>query len=207
MTDDIPTPDPAPEPTPSATPPAKRRRHPVLRALGILVAVVAAFLISGLVIDLGPAARGRAEELGSKYLERPMHIGKLGIQLGKGAFVVEDLVIEGLKPTDRPFLKAKKIFVNFPWWTIFTHQMIVESSLISFIISLVIDIEKFFSSLLSLPLIAPKTIRAPVIAPQVSPTDIPVPKGLAIETGTLSSFFLTNINLIFLDNTILTRQI
>ena len=127
MTDDIPTPAPAPEPTPPAAPPAKRRRHPILRALGVLVAIVAALLISGLVIDLGPAAVKRAEDAGSKYLERPMHIGKLGIHLGKGAFVVEDLVIEGLKPTDRPFLKARKIFVNFPWWTIFTHQMIVEN--------------------------------------------------------------------------------
>ena len=36
-----------------------------------------------------------------------MHIGKLASVLGNGAFEVEDLVIEGLKPTDRPFLKAK----------------------------------------------------------------------------------------------------
>ena len=121
------TPDPAPEPASPAPPPARRRRHPILRALGLLVALVAALIISGLVIDLGPAVRKRAEDAGSKYLERPMHIGKLGIHLGKGAFVVDDLVIEGLKPTDRPFLKAKRIFVNFPWWTIFTHQLIVEN--------------------------------------------------------------------------------
>jgi hypothetical protein len=119
--------EPALSPPPAPSPPAKRRRHPILRALGVLVAIVAALIISGLVIDLGPAVRKRAEDAGSKYLERPMHIGKLGIHLGKGAFVVDDLVIEGLNPTDRPFLKAKRIFVNLPWWTIFNHELIVEN--------------------------------------------------------------------------------
>jgi hypothetical protein len=124
---DPPTSHPAPEAAPPAPAPARRRRHPILRGLTVLVAIGAALIISGLVIDLGPSLRKRAEEAGSKYLERPMHIGKLGIQLGKGAFVVDDLVIEGLTPTDRPFLKAKRIFVNLPWWTIFTHELIVEN--------------------------------------------------------------------------------
>ena len=124
-----------PEPSPSATAPESNvpetrpgtRRRRILRGLGVLVAVVAALIVSTLVIDLGPAVRKRAEDAGSKYLERPMHIGKLGIHLGYGAFVVEDLVIEGLKPTDRPFLKARKVFVNLPWWTIFTRELIVEN--------------------------------------------------------------------------------
>ena len=98
----------------------------MLRALGVLVAIVAALIVSGLVIDLGPGLKKRAEDAGSKYLERPMRMGKLGIHLGRGAFVVEDLVIEGLKPTDRPFLKAKRIDVYLPWWTAFTHELIVE---------------------------------------------------------------------------------
>jgi hypothetical protein len=119
--------DPAAEQRSAAPALAKRRRHPILRALGVLTAIVAALIISGLVIDLGPVARKKAEDAGSKYLERPMHIGKLGIHLGRGAFVVDDLVIEGLKPTDRPFLKAKRIFVNLPWWTFFTHELIVEN--------------------------------------------------------------------------------
>ena len=125
-----------PEPSPSDTAPPvnvpsslekKRRRHAVLRVFGVLMAIVAAVVVSGLVIDLGPSVRKRAEDAGSKYLERPMHIGRLGIHLGRGAFVVDDLVIEGLNPTDRPFLKAKRIFVNLPWWTIFTRELIVEN--------------------------------------------------------------------------------
>ena len=42
-------------------------------------------------------------------------------------FVVEDLVIEGLTPQDRPFLTAKKITVEVPWWTIFSRKLIIES--------------------------------------------------------------------------------
>ena len=98
----------------------------LLKILGVVLAVVAALIVSGLVIDLGPAVKKKAEEEGSKYLERPMHIGKLGIHLGRGAFQVDDLVIEGLKPTDRPFLKARRIFVYMPWWTIFTHELIID---------------------------------------------------------------------------------
>jgi len=123
----IPPEPPAAQPAPEPVAPAKRRRtHPILRALGVLIAIVAALIISGLVIDLGPALKKKAEDAGSKYLERPMHIGKLGIHLGTGAFQVDDLVIEGLKPTDRPFLKAKHLFVYMPWWTAFTHELIVD---------------------------------------------------------------------------------
>jgi hypothetical protein len=110
----------------TSAPPKRRRTHPILRGLAILVAIVAAVIVSGLVIDLGPALKKRAEQAGSNYLERPMHIGRLGIHLGTGAFQVDDLVIEGLQPTDRPFLRAKRIFVYMPWWTAFTHELIVD---------------------------------------------------------------------------------
>src|SRR5262249_20352314 len=50
-----------------------------------------------------------------------------GIHLISGAFEVRDLVIDGLNPGDRPFLTAKKITVYLPWWTIFTHELIVDT--------------------------------------------------------------------------------
>ena len=37
-----------------------------------------------------------------------MHIGRLSAKLTPGVFVVEDLVIEGLEPTDRPFLRRRR---------------------------------------------------------------------------------------------------
>lgn len=99
----------------------------MLRALAILVALVAAGIISFLTIDVGPKVKGLAEREGSKFFDRPMHIGKLSIVLRDGSFRVDDLVIEGLQPGDRPFLKAKTVFMNLPWWTYFTHQLIVEN--------------------------------------------------------------------------------
>jgi len=113
--------------TVSAPAPRRRRKHPILRVLGILVAIVVAVIVASLTIDLGPSLRKRAEDAGSKWLDRRMHIGKLGIRLDRGAFEVDDLVIEGLSPTDRPFLTAKRVFVNLPWWTFFSHQLIVEN--------------------------------------------------------------------------------
>ena len=60
--------------------------------LGLLVALVAAVVVATLTIDLGPALRKRAETAGSKYLERPMHIGGLKVELLTGTFEVDDLV-------------------------------------------------------------------------------------------------------------------
>ena len=36
-------------------------------------------------------------------------------------------MIEGLTPQDRPFLTAKKITVEVPWWTVFSRKLIIES--------------------------------------------------------------------------------
>ena len=95
--------------------------------MGLLVAVIVGVIVSGLAIDLGPYLKGVAEKQGSNYLKRPMHIGRLSAKLTPGVFVVENLVIEGLEPGSRPFLTAKKITVEFPWWTVFTRKLIIES--------------------------------------------------------------------------------
>lgn len=115
--------------TPQAEQPPARRpmwRLILLRGLALVVAVVAGVLVSVYTVDVGPTLRARAEREGSKYLERPMHIGKLSAKLRPGVFEVEDIVIEGLEPTDRPFLTAKKITVSLPWWTYFTHKLEIE---------------------------------------------------------------------------------
>jgi hypothetical protein len=95
------------------------RQHPVPRAAKYFVASVAALLAAALVatltIDLGPASRSAAERGGSDYLERPLHIGSLGIRLLTGRFVVENLTIDGLHPGDRPFFTAKRIEIGLDW--------------------------------------------------------------------------------------------
>ena len=104
-----------------------RWRRYGLRLLALVVAVIAGAFVTIFTVDLGPNLRGIAERQGSKYLERPLHIGKVSAKLTPGVFYVEDVVIEGLAPTDRPFLKAKRIEVVLPWWTIFNRKLIVES--------------------------------------------------------------------------------
>ena len=118
------TPPAAPE-APAAKRPRVRRM--LLRAIAVLVAVVTGILVAVLTVDLGPELRERAEREGSKFIERPMHIGRLSARLIPGVFVVEDLVIEGLTPQDRPFLIAKRITVTLPWWTAFSRKLMIES--------------------------------------------------------------------------------
>jgi hypothetical protein len=119
---------PEPLQEPAEAPARKRRlRRVLLRLLAVVVAVVAALLATFFTVDLGPGLRERAEREGTKYMERPIHIGRLSAKLTPGEFVVEDLLIEGLTPQDRPFLKAKKIAVKVPWWTAFSRKLVVES--------------------------------------------------------------------------------
>lgn len=115
------------EETPPPAPRKRRRWRVLLRAVAIAIAILVGVLVATLTIDLGPTARKSAEVQGSKWLDRPMHIGHLSIVLRTGQFQIDDLVIEGLKPTDRPFLTAKRVYVNLPWWTIFSHELIIEN--------------------------------------------------------------------------------
>jgi hypothetical protein len=122
-------------PTSPETPPAAGgvRRFTwrwLRRLLALVVAVVAAGLMSVFTIDLGPALKHTAEVYGTKYLNgRPLHIGRLSAKLTPGDFVLDNVVIEGRRSDDRPFFSAGRISVHVPWWTIFRHQIVVEVTL------------------------------------------------------------------------------
>ncbi len=81
----------------------------------VVVALLAAAIVTSVTVDLGPSVRRRAEDAGSKYIERPLHIGSLKIRLLTGRVVVEDLTIDGVHPGDRPFFTARRIAVAFDW--------------------------------------------------------------------------------------------
>ena len=102
------------------------RGHRVVRyvslCLTIIVALLAAAIVTSVTIDLGPVVRARAEDAGSKYIERPLHIGALRIHLLTGKVLVEDLTIDGLHPGDRPFFTAKQIAVALDWVPAFSRQ-------------------------------------------------------------------------------------
>jgi autotransporter translocation and assembly factor TamB len=99
-----------------------------VRALVIAVAIViGAGLVSTVAIDLGPALKTLAEEQGSKWIDRPMHIGRLSIRLAPGRFVIEDLRIDGTTPDARPWLVAKRIEVSLTWRALFNREVLLDS--------------------------------------------------------------------------------
>jgi hypothetical protein len=105
-----------------------RAIHRPVRAVWIVVAVaLAVLLVSVVTIDLGPALRVRAERAGSNWLARPLHIGRLGIRLGVGRFVVEDLRIDGLNPGDEPSLVARRVEVALTWGALFHREVLLDS--------------------------------------------------------------------------------
>ena len=108
-------------------PPRARRglKWLFLRLGGIAAALFAAAVVATFTIDLGPSVKARAEAEATKYLKRPMHIGKLSARLRPGSFVLEDVVIEGMTPQSRPWLTAKRISVELPWWTVFTQKELI----------------------------------------------------------------------------------
>ena len=91
---------------------------------GIIVAVI---VVSTLTIDLGPALKARAEREGSNWLDRKMTIGRLGVQLGRGRFVVEDLKIDGMFPNEPPWLVAKRLDVSLRWGALFGREVLLDS--------------------------------------------------------------------------------
>jgi hypothetical protein len=118
----------APEETPK-TPERRRRRLPrwFVYPLAFVTAVFAAFVVTFFTVDLGPYVKAQAEKQGSAWLNRRMTIGRVSARMSPGKFQFDDLVIEGLEPGDRPFLKVRQLTVSLPWWTIFSRQLIIES--------------------------------------------------------------------------------
>src|SRR5262245_59745852 len=107
------------------------RAHFAFRFTRIGVAIAAAALavaiVTTLTVDLGPGLRALAEREGSRRIQRPMHIGSLSVHLLDGKFVLTDFVIEGLSPTDRPFLRTKRLEVSLAWQAMFHREVLLQS--------------------------------------------------------------------------------
>ncbi|MEZ5286269.1 MAG: hypothetical protein R2712_15960 [Vicinamibacterales bacterium] len=98
------------------------------RAIAVTLAVcLAVLLVSVVTIDLGPALKARAERAGGNWLERRMTIGRLGVQLGRGRFIVEDLVIDGMRPDEEPWLVAKRIEVSLTWGALLGREILLDN--------------------------------------------------------------------------------
>ena len=110
------------------TPAVKRGRWWYARLPLVLAAgLIAAFVVTSVTVDVGPALRGQVEQIGSRQVGRPMHIRKLSVYLFLGRYLAEDLVIEGPTPDDRPFLRADRIVVSIPWSSLFRGEILFDS--------------------------------------------------------------------------------
>jgi len=98
------------------------------RLLALGIAVLAALILSFLTVDLGriPGLKPAAERAATKYLERPMHIGKIEIRPGRGEYILRDVVIEGYVPTDRPHFEAKTIVIKTSYRTLIERQLFID---------------------------------------------------------------------------------
>jgi translocation and assembly module TamB len=104
------------------------RTRRIIKAIVVVLAVMlAVFLVTAITVDLGPALKAQAEKQGANYLKRGFHIGGLSVRLATGKYIVEDLVIDGLTPQSRPWLKAKRIEVSMPWSTLFDRRIVFDT--------------------------------------------------------------------------------
>jgi translocation and assembly module TamB len=92
--------------------------------IGVVIAVL---VVSTLTLDLGPALKARAERAGGNWLERKMTIGRLGVHLGSGKFVIENLRIDGMYPNEPPWLEAKRIDVSLSWSALWHREILLDS--------------------------------------------------------------------------------
>lgn len=94
-------------------------QHKALRYVGLILAfavvLLSAAIVTSLTVDVGPPLRSLAERGGTALLNRPLHIGALKVQLFRGRVELDDLMIEGLRPADRPFFTARKLSLALDW--------------------------------------------------------------------------------------------
>ena len=125
---------PVPGPRPETLPRARRSawtawwpRRYVRWGIAAAAVLVAVALVAVVTIDLGPAVRARAEQALGGYLDREVSIGRVGIYLLRGQFVVEDVTIGGLNPGDRDFLTAEEITLSVIWSALLHGEFLADA--------------------------------------------------------------------------------
>jgi hypothetical protein len=96
-------------------------------AVALFAVILATFVVSAVTVDVGPSLKAIAEREGSKFIDRPMHIGRLGVRIARGEFVIEDLRIDGLTADARPWLVAKRIDVSLAWRALWSREVLLDS--------------------------------------------------------------------------------
>jgi hypothetical protein len=99
----------------------------VRRTVIVCAVILAVTIVTTISADLGPVLKRQAEVQGTRFMERPLHIGSMHVRLWDGAYVFEDLMIEGLDPDSIPFFTAKRIVLSMPWSTLFNRRIVFDT--------------------------------------------------------------------------------
>ncbi len=97
------------------------------RVVATLAVALAVAVVTSVTVDLGPALKGQAETQGSRFIARPVHIGRLSVRLWNGQFELDDFVIEGLSPQSPPFLSVKKLRLGLQWGPLVSRRVVINS--------------------------------------------------------------------------------
>ena len=113
--------------TPFRHPVTQKARRILRRVVIVCSCILAVAVVTSVSVDVGPLLKRLAEEQGSKYIERPMHIGRMEVRLWDGSYIIEDLRIDGLTPASEPFLVAKRITVANGWRTLWNRRFVLNN--------------------------------------------------------------------------------
>ncbi len=100
----------------------------VRRVWLVAAVVIAVALVSVVTVDVGPLIRRRAEAEASAFIDRAVHIGRLGVNVGRGRLVIEDLVVEGLTPAHDPWLTARHIELSLTWNALLGREVLIDTA-------------------------------------------------------------------------------
>ena len=101
----------------------------------VLIGLFAALLFIIFTVDIGDISIGGrslrtiAETEGSKFLNRQLTIGAIRARLWPGRYVLEDVMIAGPNPGDRPFFFAKRIEMTVPLTQIISRRVVLTVEL------------------------------------------------------------------------------
>ncbi len=103
-----------------------------VRRVWLVAAVtIAVVIVSVVTIDLGPVLRRRAETEASVFIDRPVHIGRLGLNLGRGRLVLDDVMVEGITSRHDPWLVARRVEVSLTWRALLHRELFIDSAELS----------------------------------------------------------------------------
>jgi hypothetical protein len=99
----------------------------VRRTVMVCAVILAVAVVTTLSADVGPALRSLAEEQGTRFMGRRLHIGRMHVTLWNGSYVFEDLRIEGLTPDSIPFFTAKRLVVSTEWSALVNRRIVFDA--------------------------------------------------------------------------------